>query len=155
VEMNDEIAGRLADAGIVLHEAMPPRHAYVPATRAGGLLFLSGKTPRVDGALRVTGRLGQELDVDDGVAAARIAAINALSSLEHEVGLQNVQQILKVTGFVASADGFVQQSAVTDGASQLFVDVLAERGRHARTAIGVAHLPGNAPVELDLVVQVR
>lgn len=150
--MNEQIAQRLAEVGVVLHSAMPPRHSYVPSTRAGKLLFLSGKTPRVDGTLRFTGRLGEDVDLETGVAAARSAAVNALSSLETEVGLEHVEQILKLTGFVASANGFVNQSQVVNGASDVFSHALGDKGRHARTAVGVAYLPGNAPVELDLVV---
>ena len=152
--MNEVIAKRLGDLGINLGAGMPPRHAYVPSTRLGPMLFLSGKTPRISGELSVTGRLGAELDVAAGRAAARTAAVNALSSLEAEVGLEHVQQILKMTGYVASADGFFEQSAVVNGASELFAEVLGESGHHARSAIGVAYLPGNAPVELDLVVHV-
>lgn len=118
------------------------------------MLFLSGKTPRVDGELRFVGRLGAELDVETGRNAARTAAVNALSSLESEVGLERVERILKVTGYVASADGFFEQSVVVNGASDLFTELLGDSGRHARTAIGVAYLPRNAPVELDLVVHV-
>ena len=153
--MNDEIASRLARTGIALAMPVAPRHAYLPATTSGDLLFLSGKTPKQDGRLVTTGRLGAELDADEGSRAARVAAVSALASLEAEVGLERVRRILKLTGYVASADGFFQQSAVIDGASELFNEILGEAGRHARTAIGVACLPGNAPVELDLVVEVR
>lgn len=152
--MNDEIAQRLRGLNIQLHAGMPPRHSYVPSTRLGDMLFLSGKTPRVDGALRFTGRLGEDLDLETGIEAARTAAINALSSLESEIGLERVARILKMTGYVASADGFVEQSTVINGASELLAEALGESGRHARTAVGVAYLPGNAPVELDLVVHV-
>ncbi|CAA9494700.1 MAG: RidA/YER057c/UK114 superfamily, group 1 [uncultured Solirubrobacteraceae bacterium] len=153
--MNEEIASRLARQGIALAMPVAPRHAYVPATTSGDVLFLSGKTPKEEGRLVLTGRLGSELEVSEGVRAARVAAVSALASLEDEVGLERVTRILKLTGYVASADGFFEQSAVVDGASELFADILGEAGRHARTAIGVACLPGNAPVELDLVVEVR
>lgn len=153
--MNDEISTRLARHGIALATPAAPRHAYVPATRLGDMLFLSGKTPKEGGRLVTTGRLGAELGVPEGSRAARVAAVSALASLEAEVGLQHVERILKLTGYVASADGFFEQSAVVDGASELFADVLGDAGRHARTAIGVASLPGNAPVELDLIVEVR
>lgn len=153
--MNEEIASRLARQGVALATPVAPRHVYLAATRLDHMLFLSGKTPKENGRLVATGRLGAELDVSDGVRAARVAAVSALASLEAEVGLEHVQGILKLTGYVASADGFFEQSAVIDGASALFADVLGDAGRHARTAIGVACLPGNAPVELDLVLEVR
>jgi enamine deaminase RidA (YjgF/YER057c/UK114 family) len=153
--VNEEIAARLARHAITLTTPVAPRHVYLPATRLGDLLFLSGKTPKEDGRLVATGRLGAELDVAAGKRAARVAAVSALASLEAEVGLQRVRRILKLTGYVASADGFVEQSAVVDGASEVLAEVLGECGRHARTALGVAYLPGNAPVELDLVLEVR
>lgn len=153
--MNEDIEARLARHGVALAAPVAPRHVYLPATRLGSMLFLSGKTPREGGRLAVTGRLGAELDVAGGIRAARIAAVSALSSLEAEVGLQHIGRILRLTGYVASADGFFEQPAVIDGASELFGDILGEAGRHARTAVGVACLPGNAPVELDLIVEVR
>ncbi len=153
--MNDEIASRLARQGIALAMPVAPGHAYVAAATSGDLLFLSGKTPKQEGRLVTTGRLGAELNAVEGSRAARVAAVSALASLEDEVGLERVRRILKLTGYVASADGFFQQSAVIDGASELFAEILGDAGRHARTAIGVACLPGNAPVELDLVVEVR
>lgn len=153
--MNEEISSRLARHGVALATPVAPRHAYVAATRSGDMLFLSGKTPKEGGRLVATGRLGAELDVAGGIEAARVAAVSALASLEAEVGLQHVSRVLKLTGYVASADGFFEQSAVVDGASELLVDVLGDAGRHARTAIGVACLPGNAPVELDLILELR
>ena len=153
--MNDEIATRLAREGVALATPVAPRHAYLSSTTMGRMLFLSGKTPKENGRLVATGRLGAELDVAQGRQAARVAAVSALASLEAEVGLENVARILKLTGYVASADGFFEQSAVVDAASELFADILGDAGGHARTAIGVALLPGNAPVELDLVLEVR
>jgi enamine deaminase RidA (YjgF/YER057c/UK114 family) len=149
--VNEQIAQRLAELGLELPQLAAPRYQYVPATRAGELWFFSGKTPVTAGAVQHPGRLG-DLSVDEGRQAARIAALNLLSAIETELGLENVTRVLKITGFVASADGFVEQPEVVDAASELFVDVLGNPGRHARTAIGVSWLPGNAPVEIEAIV---
>jgi enamine deaminase RidA (YjgF/YER057c/UK114 family) len=149
--MNREISDRLTALGLELPELPAPRNQYVPATRMGELYFFSGKTPTVSGSVQHPGRLG-ELSVDVGRQAARIAAVNVLAAIEAEIGLENVVTVLKITAFVASADGFVEQPKVVDAASQLFVDVLGDAGRHARSAVGVAWLPGNAAVEIESIV---
>ncbi|MEV0133237.1 RidA family protein [Dactylosporangium sp. NPDC050688] len=153
--MNDEIAARLAALSLHLPVQRPPRFAYLPSTRHGNVAYFSGKTTIVDGQVRHPGRLGAEVSLADGQAAARIATLNLLAAVEADVGLEHVAQILKVTGFVASADGFVDQPTVIDAASQLLIDVLGAPGRHARSAVGVAWLPGNTPVEIEAVVALR
>jgi enamine deaminase RidA (YjgF/YER057c/UK114 family) len=148
-----EISGRLAAEGLRLPELPAPRFAYLPGVVTGNLVFVSGQTPTVDGDLVVTGRCGAEVDVERGQQAARLAALNCLAELEAVVGLVKVRRLVKVTGFVASADGFVDQPAVVNGASEFLQRVLGEAGRHARAAVGVAWLPAGAPVEIELIAE--
>jgi enamine deaminase RidA (YjgF/YER057c/UK114 family) len=150
--MNPDIAQRLTELGIELPSLPPPRFQYVSATRMNELVFFSGRTPIVDGTVVYPGRLGESVTLEDGRLAARIATINLLAAIEQELGLENVGRILKLTGFVASGDGFTDQPKVIDAASSLLGDVLADHGRHARSAIGVAWLPGNAAVEVEAIV---
>lgn len=152
--MNDAIATRLAELEIELPTLPEPKFSYVPGKVAGELVFVSGQTPTVDGQTVVTGRCGEDVDVEQGKDAARLTCINILAELEYVVGLENVEQIVKLNGYVAAADGFVDAPSVVNGASDLLLDVLGEAGRHARLAIGVSWLPGNAPVELELIAQV-
>jgi enamine deaminase RidA (YjgF/YER057c/UK114 family) len=151
--MNSEIANRLTALGIELPVLAAPRFQYVSATRMGELAFFSGRTPQVDGTIVHPGRLGEGVDLEAGCEAARIATTNLLAAIEQEGGLQNVVRVLKLSGFVASGDGFTDQPVVVDAASSLLVDVLADAGRHARSAIGVAWLPGNSAVEVEAIVQ--
>jgi enamine deaminase RidA (YjgF/YER057c/UK114 family) len=152
--MNDEIRERLSGAGSVLPEATPPRHRYRATVLDDGLLFVSGQTPKQAGLPTVAGRLGAELDVEQGRAAARLVALNLLAQVEREIGLERVARLLKLNGYVASADGFTAQPAVVDGASEVLLEVLGSSGEHARTSVGVAWLPGNAPVEVELIARV-
>jgi enamine deaminase RidA (YjgF/YER057c/UK114 family) len=132
-----------------------PVAAYLPAVRTGDLLYLSGTTCYVDGRPLYRGKVGRDLTIDQGYAAARQTALNLLAVLRHEVGeLRHVVQIVKLNGYVNSASGFVDQPAVINGASDLLAAVFGERGRHARTSVGVAELPGDIPVEIEMVVQV-
>lgn len=151
--MNDALRTRLDELGIELPALPPPQFSYVPGKVAGDLVYVSGQTPTVDGAPVYVGRCGAEIDVPTGQAAARLTAINLLAELDLVVGLEHVAQIVKLEGFVAAADGFIEAPAVVNGASDLLVEVLGEAGRHARIAIGVSWLPGNAPVELQLIAQ--
>ena len=151
--MNDAIAMRLEALGIELPTLPEPRFSYVPGKVVGDLVFVSGQTPTVDGRTVISGRCGEDVDVERAQEAARLTCINLLAELEYVVGLENVEQIVKLNGYVAAADRFVDAPAVVNGASDLLLEVLGERGRHARLAIGVAWLPGNAPVELELVAQ--
>jgi enamine deaminase RidA (YjgF/YER057c/UK114 family) len=123
---------------------------------AGDLLYLRGMVPFRDGQVVFTGKLGQEVTVERGAEAARLALLNALAVIRHELGsLDRVKRIVRVVGHVASASGFVQQPAVINGASDLLVQVFGEAGRHARVALGAAELPLHAAIELELLVQVR
>lgn len=145
---------RLADLGEQLPRVAAPAGAYLPAVRTGDLVFTAGQLPVVDGRLVATGRVGAEVDVEQGAALARVCALNALAAVDALVGLDAVERVVKITGFVASAPDFYAQPAVLDGASTFLGEVFGPAGAHARSAIGVAQLPKNAPVEVEVVVQV-
>lgn len=146
---------RLAELGLTLPVVTPPLAAYVPAVRTGGYVYTSGQLPFVDGTLMVTGKLGAEVSVAEGAAAARICALNALAAAASAAGgLRAIRRIVKVTGFVASAPDFTDQPLVINGASEFLIDVLGEVGRHSRSAVGMAALPMNTPVEVELIAEV-
>ncbi len=153
--MGKSYEARLNELGIELPAPPKPVATYIPAVRAGELLFLSGVIPLRDGKLAVEGKLGKDLTIEQGYEAARIALLNALAVIHQELGtLDRVRRIVRLVGHVASAQGFVQQPAVINGASDLLVRVFEEAGRHARVAVGAAELPLNAPVELELIVHI-
>jgi enamine deaminase RidA (YjgF/YER057c/UK114 family) len=146
---------RLAELGLALPDVVAPVAAYVPAVRTGDLVWTSGQLPFVDGALSSTGKVGAEVEPDDAKALARICALNALAAIRAEIGdLGRVRRVVKVVGFVASAPSFVGQPGVVNGASELLGEVFGDVGRHARSAVGVAALPLDAPVEVEVVVEV-
>jgi enamine deaminase RidA (YjgF/YER057c/UK114 family) len=147
-------ADRLRELGISLPPVPPPAGAYLPARRAGSLVFTAGQLPLVDGRLAATGKVGAEVDVEQARGLARQCAVNALAAVDALVGLGAVRGVIKVVGFVASAPGFTDQPKVVNGASALFAEVFGEAGQHARSAVGVAELPLNAPVEVEIVVEV-
>ncbi len=148
------VAQRLADLGLTLPEVPAPVAAYVPAVRSGAHVYTSGQLPFAQGELLHTGLVGSEVSVVDAVACARQCALNALAAVASEAGgLDNVR-IVKVVGFVASADGFTAHPQVVNGASELIGDVLGDLGVHARSAVGVAALPLNAPVEVEVIAEV-
>ncbi|GLW23753.1 RidA family protein [Microbispora triticiradicis] len=147
---------RLAELGITLPEVVPPLAAYVPAVRTGGHVYTSGQLPLVKGELSVTGKVGAEVSPEEAKEQARICAVNALAAIRSLVGdLSQVVRIVKVVGFVASAPGFTGQPQVVNGASELLGEVFGEAGRHARSAVGVAVLPLDAAVEVEIVAEVR
>ncbi len=147
---------RLKELGLVLPEVAKPVAAYVPAVRTGNLVFVSGQLPVAGGRLTATGKVGAEVTEEEGRKAARQCALNALAVLaEAAGGIDNVVRIVKVSGYVASAPGFTGQPGVVNGASELFRDVFGPGGEHARAAVGVAELPLGAPVEVELVAEVR
>ncbi|MEO3861204.1 RidA family protein [Acrocarpospora sp. B8E8] len=147
---------RLARLGLVLPEVVTPLAAYVPAVRTGNYVYTSGQLPIVDGKLIVTGKLGAEVSDEQGIDLARICALNAMAAIISVAGdLSHIVRIVKVLAFVASTPEYTNQPVVVDGASTLFGEVLGEAGRHARSAVGVAVLPRNAPVELEVVAEVR
>jgi enamine deaminase RidA (YjgF/YER057c/UK114 family) len=146
---------RLKELGIELPAAPKPVANYVPVVRVGDLLFLSGVLPSKEGQLVMTGKLGADVSIEQGVAAARLAVLNALAIVKAEAGsLDRVKRIVKMVGHIASAPGFTDQPQVLNGASDLLVAVLGEAGRHARVAVGAAELPRQAPIEIELIVQV-
>lgn len=146
---------RLAELGLTLPGVAAPVAAYVPAVRSGDHVFTSGQLPMVEGALAATGKVGAEVSAEDAKGLARICALNALAAVKAEIGdLADVRRVVKVVGFVASAPGFTGQPGVVNGASELLGEVFGERGVHARSAVGVAVLPLDAPVEVELVVEV-
>ncbi|MGH3719243.1 MAG: RidA family protein [Pseudonocardiaceae bacterium] len=146
--------GRLAELGLVLPPVAAPAGMYVPAVRSGSLVFTSGQLPFVDGVLAATGKLGAEIDSERGQELARTCALNAVAAVDDLVGLDAVVRVVKVVGFVASAPGFTAQPAVLNGASELLSKVFGPAGAHARSAVGVAELPLDAPVEVELIVEV-
>jgi enamine deaminase RidA (YjgF/YER057c/UK114 family) len=147
---------RLAELGITLSPAPKPVAAYIPAVRVGDLLFLSGTGPFKDGAIVYAGKLGKDLTVEQGYEAARLTLLNALAMVRQELGtLDRVTRVVRLTGHVASAEGFTQQPAVINGASDLLVQIFGDVGRHARLALGAAELPLNMAIELELILQVH
>jgi enamine deaminase RidA (YjgF/YER057c/UK114 family) len=147
-------SSRLAELGIALPTVAAPLAAYLPAVRSGDTVYVSGQLPTVDGQLLAAGKVGAEVDPDTGYRLARQCALNGLAAIDALVGLDRVVQVVKVVGFVASAPGFTGQPAVINGASELLGEVFGDAGRHARSAVGVAELPRDAPVEVELIVEV-
>jgi len=146
---------RLAELLIELPVPPKPLATYVPVVRAGDLLFLSGVLPMRDGQLVISGKLGRDLTVEQGMEAARLAVLNALAIAKQELGtLDRITRVVKVVGHVASAEGFVQQPQVLNGASDLLVQIFGDAGRHARVAVGAAELPRGAPVEVEMILSV-
>lgn len=147
-------SARLAERGLSLPEVVPPLAAYVPASRVGELVFTAGQVPMRDGALMHVGKVGAEVSEDEARACAEQCALNALAAAASVAGgLDAIQQIVKVVVYVASAPDFVGQPAVANGASELLGAVFGDAGQHARSAVGAASLPLDAPVEVELVVR--
>lgn len=145
---------QLAQRGIVIPEVAKPVASYLPATVSGSLVFTAGQLPFVNGALPATGKLGETVTTEDAAAMARTAVLNALAAVKSEIGsLDRITKIVKLVVFVASAPGFTAQPAVANGASDALVEFFGEVGKHARSAVGVAVLPLDAPVELELIVE--
>ncbi|MBI1384418.1 MAG: RidA family protein [Rhizobiales bacterium] len=154
--MTDTIAQRLAAKGIELPVGPRPVANYVPAILSGNLLFVSGQVPFVDGKIAVAGQLGAGVTVAEGQRAAEICAINILAQAKAALGdLERIEQALRLTGFVASVPDFTDQPAVVNGASNLLAEILGERGRHTRSAVGVVSLPLGAAVEIDAIFAVK
>jgi enamine deaminase RidA (YjgF/YER057c/UK114 family) len=145
---------RLDELGITLPAVVRPLAAYVPAVRSGSFVFTAGQLPMVDGALPATGKVGSEVSPEDAVAFARTAALNGLAAVHALVGLDSVVRVVKVVGYVACAPSFTGHPAVVNGASTLLGEVFGDSGAHARSAVGVASLPLDAPVEVELIVEV-
>ena len=145
---------RLAELGIALPTVVPPVASYIPAVVSGSLVYTSGQLPMVDGALPATGKLGAEVSDEQGKALARQCALNGLAAVASVIGsLDRVTRIVKVVGFVASDPAFTGQPGVINGASEVLGEIFGDAGVHARSAVGVAVLPLNSPVEVELVVE--
>jgi enamine deaminase RidA (YjgF/YER057c/UK114 family) len=146
----------LRDLNLSLPEAPKPVAAYIPAKQTGKLVFTAGQLPMVNGELISKGLLGQDVDIDDANKAAGICTLNALAAIKGVIGdLDRIKQIVRVVGYVASVPTFTQQPAVVNGASELLLEIFGENGKHARSAVGMAVLPLNASVEIELTVEVE
>ncbi|MCQ4621717.1 RidA family protein [Corynebacterium sp. CCUG 71335] len=145
---------RISALGLRLPDVAAPVAAYVPATRVGNQVWTSGQLPFVDGALPATGKVGAEVSAEDAYEYARTCLLNALTAVDAEVGLDAVTRVVKVVGYVASAPDFTGQPGVINGASELIGEIFGDAGAHVRSAVGVAVLPLDAPVELELIVEV-
>jgi enamine deaminase RidA (YjgF/YER057c/UK114 family) len=146
---------RLADMDITLRTPGPPVANYVHAVRSGNMVYLAGHGPRKADGGWLTGKVGYDIDIEAGYAAARLTGINLLSSLKAEIGdLSRVRRVVKVLGMVNSDESFTEQPSVMNGFSDLMVAVFGERGRHARSAVGMAALPFNIPVEIEMIVEI-
>lgn len=147
---------KLRQKGFVLPEPPKPIGTYLPAVRSGNILFVSGMIPKIAGQPSPKGKVGRDLTPQEGYDAARLCALNALASAKMELGgLDRISRVIKVVGYVASAEGFADQPVVINGASDLLVDVFGERGRHARVSVGVAELPSNVPVEVEVTFEIK
>ena len=147
---------RIAELGLTLPPGPAPVASYVPVVQTGNLVFTSGQLPLVDGALSITGKVGAEVSVEEANALARICVLNAIAAVKAEIGeLSRVRRIVKVVGFVASAPDFSSQPLVVNGASEVLSAVFGDKGVHARSSLGVAVLPLDAPVEIELIVEVE
>jgi enamine deaminase RidA (YjgF/YER057c/UK114 family) len=147
---------RLAELGLTLPTDTAPLATYVPAVRTGNLVFTSGQLPRIDGELTHTGKVGAGVTPEDAKEAAQACALNAIAALKAEIGdLEKVRRVVKVLGFVASAPDFTGQPGVVNGASELLGKVFGDAGVHARSAVGVAALPLDVPVEVEMIVEVE
>ncbi len=140
--------------GIALPPAPKPAGSYVPGVRSGNLIFVSGQLPLKDGKLLFEGKVGGGVSLEQAKECARVSALNALAVLSVSGGLGAVERIVKVTGYVASADGFTGQADVVNGASDFFSEVFGDRGAHSRSAVGVCELPLGAPVEIEVIAEV-
>ncbi len=147
---------RLQELGLIIPEAPKPLAAYVPAVKTGNYIYTAGQIPFVQGAVKYAGKVGKDLTEEEAYEAARICAINCLSAIKSITGsLDKVERIVKVTGFVNSAEGFTMQPKVVNGASDLLAAVFGAKGEHARSAVGVSELPLNAAVEVEVIAEVK
>lgn len=147
---------KLKELSIILPEIKSPAASFVHAVKTGNLLFLSGKGPAGPDGVSVKGKVGKELTIEEGIAAARLVAINQIAVLKNELGdLKKIKRIVKVLGMVNCESDFTAQSQVINGFSDLMVEVFGEKGRHARSAVGMSSLPGNIAVEVELIVEIE
>jgi enamine deaminase RidA (YjgF/YER057c/UK114 family) len=151
-----KVESRINELKLSLPDVPKPVAAYIPAKQTGNLVFTAGQLPMVNGELISKGLLGQDVEVDEANKAARICTLNALAAIKGVIGdLDRIKQIVRVVGYVASVPTFTQQPAVVNGASELLLDIFGENGKHARSAVGMAVLPLNASVEIELTVEIE
>jgi enamine deaminase RidA (YjgF/YER057c/UK114 family) len=150
-----DVRAKLAEKGLTLPVAAIPLAAYVPAVRAGNLVFTAGQLPMVNGEIAKTGKVGADISVDDAKQLAEICALNALAAVELVAPVDSIVKVVRVVCYVNGAVGFASHPAVANGASELFMHIFGENGIAARSALGVAELPLNSPVEVELTVEVR
>jgi len=149
------IENKIKELGLQLPEPPKPLAAYIPAKQVGNLVFTAGQLPMVNGEIILKGLLGQDVEIDPAYNAAKICTLNALSAIKGVIGdLDKIKQVVRVVGYVASVPTFSQQPAVVNGASELLLEIFGENGKHARSAVGMAVLPLNAAVEIELTVEV-
>jgi enamine deaminase RidA (YjgF/YER057c/UK114 family) len=152
----EKIQLKLDLLSITLPEIPKPVAAYIPAKQTGNLVFTAGQLPMVNGELITKGLLGQDVEIEDAKNAARICTLNALAAIKGVIGdLDRIKQVVRVVGYVASIPTFTQQPAIVNGASELLLEIFGEKGKHARSAVGIAVLPLNASVEIELTVEVE
>ena len=150
------VKDKLAALGLTVPTAAAPVAAYVPAVKTGNLVFTAGQLPIVDGKLVLTGKVGSDVTPEDAKKLAEICALNALAAIALVADIDQIEKIVRVGGFVNGAPGFAAIPAVINGASELLIKLFGDvNGKHARTAVGVAELPLNAPVEVEIVVQLK
>ena len=151
-----EIENRIKNLGLVLPEVSAPLAAYIPAKKTGHVIFTAGQLPLLKGELICKGLLGQDVDVEQAYQAARICTLNALAAIKGVIeDLDQIVQVVRVVGYVASTSTFTQQPAIVNGASELLLEIFGGHGKHARSAVGMAVLPLNASVEIELTVEVE
>ena len=152
--MGTDVRAKLDEKGLTLPVATKPLAAYVPAVRTGNIVFTAGQLPMVDGAISKTGKVGSDVTVEEAYELAKICAINALAAVELVAPVDSIVKVVRIVCYVNGAPGFVSQPAVANGASELFMHIWGEAGVAARSALGVAELPLNSPVEVELTVEV-
>ena len=152
--MATDVRAKLAEKGLTLPVATKPLAAYVPAVRTGNIVFTAGQLPIVDGTIAKTGKVGSDITVEEAYELAQICAINALAAIELVAPVDSIVKVVRIVCYVNGAPGFVSQPAVANGASELFLHIWGEAGVAARSALGVAELPLNSPVEVELTVEV-
>lgn len=147
---------KISEMGLTIPEVAKPVAAYVPSIKVGDYVYTSGQIPFVSGKLAYAGKVGQDLQLEQGYEAAKVCALNCLAAIKSVIGsLDNIEQIVKVVGFVNSAPGFTDQPKVINGASELVGNIFGKQGEHARSAVGVPELPINAAVEVEMIVKVK
>ncbi|MEI6845116.1 MAG: RidA family protein [Actinomycetes bacterium] len=150
-----DVRAKLAELGLTLPVAAKPIAAYVPAVRTGNLVFTAGQLPLVDGALVMVGKVGGDVTVEQAKEMAQVCALNALAAVALVANVDDIVRVVRVVGYVNGVPGFVNHPGVVNGASELFVHIWGEEGKHARSAVGIAELPLNSPVEIELTVELK